>query len=127
MNGGLTRALTRTEAGTDPSSEDPRLRGRTYAIPFTRVWDAALALADGGLARWRLVASDDIGGAIEAEWTTFFTKRVSDVRIDVGLDENGQTRVDLHARSRGERGDLGANPRIIDFFLRRLDQRLHEV
>jgi len=120
----LSRVLSGTEAVTDPDAEDARLRGRTYTIPFAQVWDAALFLVDGGLARWILVGSDDVKGVIDAERTTFFTRRVSDVRIDVGLDHNGQTRVDVHARSRGERGDLGANARAIGVLLRRMDKHL---
>lgn len=121
---GITRGLTTAEAATDPQAEDPRLRGRTYAIPFERVWSAAVSIADGGLARWQLAGADDVSGVIRARWTTFFSKRIADVRIDIGLDENGQTRVDLRARSRGDRGDLGGNPRAIGHFLRRLDERL---
>lgn len=112
------------EAATDPRAPDPRLRGRTYAIPFQRVWDAALFLVEGGLPRWRLVSSDDVRGVIEAERTAFLTKRVSDVRVDIGLDRDGQTRVDARARSRGSRPDLGANARAIAKLLRRLDERL---
>lgn len=123
MNG-LTRILSGTEAVTDPRAEDPRLRGRTYAIPFDRVWDAALHLVDGGLPRWSLGASDDVKGVIEGTYATFPAKRISDVRVHIGLDANGQTRVDVASRSRGERGDLGANARAIGTLIRHLDERL---
>lgn len=120
----LVRSLTNAEERTDPAAEDPRLRGRTYAIPFERVWRAAVALADGGLMRWSLTAADDMAGVIHAQWTTFPLRRISDVRIEIRLDANAQTRVDVRARSRGGRGDLGANARAIGFFLRRLDRAL---
>lgn len=119
-------AAIRHSAATSPDAEDPRLRRRTYAIPFARVWDAAIALASGGLSGWSLLSADDIAGVIEAEKVSNFlvTKRLSDVRVDVGLDENGQTRVDLHARSRDERADLGANRRAVAAFITALDDRL---
>jgi hypothetical protein len=119
---GLLRGLIGKEAETRPGSQDPRLRGRTYAISFERVWTASLALASGGLRRWQLLKADDEQGVILARWQSWPWRRVADVRIDIGLDRNAQTRVDLRSRSRGERGDLGANARAIGRFLRRLDQ-----
>lgn len=113
--------LTGKEAGTDPWSDDPGLRGRTYAISFDRVWTAALDLAGGGLKRWQLLKADDQQGVILARWESWPWRRVADVRIDIGLDQNAQTRVDLRSRSRGDRGDLGGNRRAIRRFLRRLD------
>lgn len=120
----LIRALTENTAETDPRAPDPRLRGRTYAIPFEEVWQAALGLANGGLPRWRVVASDDDEGTIHAESATLVFKFVDDVHIHVGLDENGQTRVDLRSASRVGKGDLGRNPRTIGRFLDRMDQTL---
>lgn len=120
----LIRALTRNTAETDPRAPDPRLRGRTYAIPFEKVWRAALELADGGLPRWRVVASDDEEGTIHAESPTLVFRFVDDVHVHVRLDENGQTRVDLRSASRVGKGDLGRNPRTIGRFLDRLDQAL---
>jgi len=116
--------LTTNHARTDPAATDRRLRGRTYAIPFDRVWNAALALADGGLKRWRVVDADDEEGLIRAVSTTWLFRFPDDVQIVVGLDENGQTRVDLRSRSRKGKGDLGRNPRLIGRFLRELDHRL---
>ncbi len=120
----LATALTRNRAATDPLAEDPYLRGRTYAISFDRVWNAALALADGGLKRWKVVEADDEAGFIRAESKTLVLRRVGDVRIDVTLDANGQTRVDLASASRKGKGDLGANGRRIGRFVRELDKRL---
>lgn len=120
----LVRALTENTAETDPAADDPRLRGRTYAIPFERVWQAALALADGGLTRWRLVSADDEEGTIHAESKTLVFRFVDDVHVEVGLDENGQTRVDVRSASRVGKADLGRNPRTIGAFLAKLDRRL---
>ena len=121
---GLIRGLRENTAATDPCHADPRLRGRTYAIPFDRVWTESLALAGGGLSRWRVLHADDEAGLIHAGSTTLVFRFVDDVRISITLDENAQTRVDLESRSRKGRGDLGRNPRTLRRFLRALDRRL---
>lgn len=113
-----------SQVQTDPRHEDPRLRGRTYAIPFDRVWTAAVSLAGGGLKRWRLVAADDEAGKMHAETQTLVFRVVDDVYIRIGLDSNGQTRVDLIARARNGRADLGRNARRTRSFLRALDAAL---
>lgn len=118
----LRRAVTRNQARTHPEERDPRLRGRTYAIPFDRVWDAALELAGETLARWTLIRADDQTGILEAEAKTLVFRFVDDVRIRIGLDENGQTRVDLESQSRKGKADLGTNARRIGRFLKRLDE-----
>lgn len=117
-------ALTRNRAATGDDHWDPRLRGRTYAIPFEQVWQAALALASGGLRRWKLVQADDYEGIIDAEAKTLLLRYVDDVRIRVYLDEDAQTRVDVVSQSRKGRGDLGTNARRVARFLRVLDRKL---
>jgi hypothetical protein len=111
-------------AATDARSSDPKLQGRTYAIPFETVWTAAMRLADGGLRRWHVLEEDDQRGVILAVATSAIRKRVSDVRITVGLDANGQTRVDLRARTRDGKGSPRHDVRRIDTFLRHLDQQI---
>jgi uncharacterized protein (DUF1499 family) len=111
-------------AETAPDEQDPRLRGRTYAIPFDRVWEAARALANGGLRRWQLIESDDYEGIIRATSTTFALRHVDDVVIWIGLDEDAQTRVDVRSASRKGVADLGTNARRIGRFLRALDKQL---
>ncbi len=120
----IVRGLTRNSAETDPHSLDGRLVGRTYAIPFDSVWNAALILADGGIRGWSLASSNDQAGSIHAESTTLVFRFVDDVRVHIGLDENGQTRVDIRSASRKGSGDLGRNRRTVGRFLRRLDKRL---
>jgi uncharacterized protein (DUF1499 family) len=118
------RALRRNVAQTAPDEPDPRLRGRTYAIPFDRVWEAARRLANGGLRRWHVVESDDYEGVIRATSTTFALRMVDDVEIRIGLDQNAQTRVDVRSASRKGVADLGTNARRIGRFLRALDKQL---
>jgi hypothetical protein len=121
---GVWRAFVGSEARSDPGSPDPGLRGRTYAIPFDRVWTAATAIASGGLRGWRLLRSDDVAGTLEAEVVTSIPHRVSEVRVQVGLDQNGQTRVDLQLLEQESSFSLGGNRRRLRRFLADLDRRL---
>ncbi|MEQ1857263.1 MAG: DUF1499 domain-containing protein [Longimicrobiales bacterium] len=121
---GILSGLTQRGAETDPSSDDARLLGRTYAIPFDVVWSAALRLAGGELRRWSMLSADDLAGVISAGTRPLFFGQGDRVRIEIGLDENAQTRVDLSSSSRSERPDLGRNRRAIGRFLSRLDAAL---
>ena len=111
-------------AATRPDHHDRRLRGRTYPVPFERVWQAAVGLASGGLRGWRLLEADDQRGVIRAEATTLVLRFVDDVRVQVSLDPDAQTRVDARSASRKGRGDLGTNARRLHRFFRALDRRL---
>jgi len=112
-------------AATAREAPDERLRGRTYAIPFEDVWQAALRLA-GRKRGWRVLGSDDLQGVIRAEARTVlgFTH---DVVITVKLDENAQTRVDLVSASRVGKADFGKNARRVGAFLRALDRELERA
>ena len=119
----LTRALTTNRAETDPSSDDPRLLGRTYAIPFEGVWRACMSLVEQN-RRWKLLQSDDLVGFIRVRCTTAIFRTEHDLEVRVGLDENGLTRVDIRSRSRRGRADLGVNVRRVGRFFRKLDESL---
>jgi len=121
----ILRGLTENRVETDPRSEDERLLGRTYAIPFENVWQAAKGLASGGLKGWTLWVADDQEGLMEASLRPFLFFKAADLRIEIGLDENAQTRVDLVAKARTERGDLGRCRRTVGRFLQRLDEALN--
>ncbi len=120
----LLEALKENRARTDPAHPDPSLRGRTYAIPFARVWEEALALASGGLRGWTLQEADEDLGIMRAEAATLVFRFVDDVMVRISLDADAQTRVDMTSASRVGRGDLGANARRIRRFFRVLDRRL---
>jgi len=116
--------LTGNRAATSADSVDPALRGRTYTIPFDRVWSAIIALADGGMKGWRVTRADPSSGVIEAEAETRFRKRVDDIRFRIGLDSAGWTRLDLVSASRSAGADFGVNRRRIRTFLTHLDRKL---
>ncbi len=120
----LFLAFREDRSETDPASPDSRLAGRTYAIPFEHVWNSAVGLAKEGIRGWSVSTADDLAGLIIASTVTRIFGTRNDVRIRIGLDENGQTRVDVSSRSRSERPSLGLNRRIIARFLNRLDERL---
>ena len=117
--------LRTNQAATDLHAADQRLRGRTYAIPFEDVWNAAVVLAGGGLRGWSLISADDQRGLIEAHVRGGPLRPEMDVRIRIRLDRNGQTRADLRVASRSERGDLGRSRRSVARFTARLDRKLH--
>jgi hypothetical protein len=110
-------------AATQPDHPDPRLRGRTLAVPFDRVWKEALLLA-AKKQGWTVLDADDLKGVIRAEAQTLVFRFTDDVEIRIGLDQDGQTRVDMTSASRVGKSDLGTNARRIANFLRGLDQRL---
>jgi hypothetical protein len=99
--------------------------GRTYAIPFEQVWNAAVALAKEGMRGWSVGSADDLSGLIIASTVTRYAGIRGDVRVKIRLDENGQTRVDMTSKSRTERPSLGRHRRAIGRFLDRLDDRLN--
>ncbi len=109
---------------TDPGSPDRRLRGRTYAIPFEKVWTAALRVAEEQMRGWTTLSKNDESGLIHVRSRTLVWKQVDDVHVSISLDENAQTRVDLEAGPRTGGNDFGRNARRIGVFLRKLDAAL---
>ena len=121
----LKRALLSATAQTSEDATDARLEGRTYAIPFSRVWNAALDLVRGELPRWHARWWDEETGIIQALTRGRVSRRASDVVIRIRLDAEAQTRVDLSSTSRtGRVGDLGGNTRLIGAFTYALDRKL---
>ncbi|HEX2166042.1 MAG TPA: DUF1499 domain-containing protein [Longimicrobiales bacterium] len=108
---------------TTPNASDPRLRGRTYAVPFEEVWQAALALTGGGLFRWTRHEADDTEGVILAS-SKSLAGAVHDVMVRVTLDEDGQTRVDASAQARRPLSDMGRSRRRLRRFFRALDRTI---
>ncbi len=121
---GLLARLHEKEANTDPRSDDPRLSGRTYTIRFEDVWQASMRVCGGGLLGWSIGRADDQRGIIEALAKVPLIGSETDVHVQVGLDQQGQTRVDAVAVSRGEKGDWGRTRRLIGKFSRALDAEL---
>jgi hypothetical protein len=119
----MVRAISTNVAQTAPDDPDPRLRGRTYAIPFDEVWGTALALLKRRRS-WQVLSEDDQEGVIQVQTKTVFFRQAGDLEIRITLDEDAQTRVDLRSASRKGFADLGMNARRIGRFLRKLDRTL---
>lgn len=120
----IVRGLTEKSAETSPDAEDARLRGRTFTIPFDRVWEASLSVIRQRLRGWTVVLDDDRAGRIDALATSTLRGLETEVVVRIGLDENGQTRVDLRATSRTDVRDYGRCRRLIGRFTRGLDKEL---
>ena len=118
---GLLDKLYEKQANTDMRATDVRLRGRTYTIPFEDVWQSAMRVGGGGIVGWSIGRFDDSQGLIEALAKTPFLGFETEVHIQIGLDQIGQTRVDAVAVSRGDKGDWGRSKRRIGRFFRELD------
>jgi len=119
----MSTASGRGVTSTSASSEDARLRGRTCAVPFEQVWQAARNLAGGGLRGWSLRSADDTEGVIRA-YVKSLRGAEHDVLIRISLDQNAQTRVDASATSLKPATDFGASTRRIITFFKALDAAL---
>ena len=111
---------------TSADAADPQLRGRTYAIPFEQVWQAALALAGGGLRGWSHVSADDDAGEIQASAQSSLGGHHT-VRIHVFLDADAQTRVDAEAASAKPGTDFGRTARRLRAFFTALDRAVQRA
>jgi hypothetical protein len=108
---------------TTRDASDPLLRGRTYAVPFEDVWQAALKLTAGGLSRWSRHDADDDEGVILAS-SASLAGAIHDIMVRVTLDENAQTRVDASAQARKPLTNFGRSRRRLRRFFRALDVAL---
>jgi len=111
-------------AHTNADHPDPAFRGRTYAIPFARVWAAIVEIASNKLKGWTVTEADEDLGILRAECKVTFSKKLDDVEIRLSLDENALTRVDMSSASREEGGSLGRNNRRIRKFFPLLDKKI---
>ncbi|CAN5893357.1 hypothetical protein BH23GEM9_BH23GEM9_02500 [soil metagenome] len=107
-------------AATAADAADPRLRSRTYAVPFEAVWRASLRLAGGGLRGWSTHSADDHDGVIRASASSLLGGE-HDIEIRIGLDADAQTVVDATATVRSGR-DFGRARRRLQRFLLALDR-----
>jgi hypothetical protein len=117
-----TQPLVTHRVETDPSSDDPRLLGRTYAIPFDAVWRGCIKLVQAR-NRWSLLQADDLVGFIRIRCTTMVFRFEDDLEIRIVLDENALTRVDVRSRPHKARA-VGLNTRRVGRFFKRLDRAL---
>ncbi|MBR9991115.1 MAG: DUF1499 domain-containing protein [Gemmatimonadetes bacterium] len=119
----MTSGRRRGYVETTPDASDPRLRGRTYPVPFEDVWQTALKLTDGGLFRWTRHEANDQEGLILAS-SRSLAGAVHDIMIRITLDSNAQTRVDASAQAQKPLSDFGRSKRRLRRFFRALDRTL---
>lgn len=100
---------------------------RTYAVPFDRVWHAALDLIDRRRPRWTLQRADDLPGAITAEMRGWLLPWRAEARLEIGLDADGQTHVEMYSMPLSRIPLFGAGRRQIRRFLLALDRALPVV
>ena len=120
----MWKALTDRTARTGVDCDHPELGGRTYAIPFDAVWEAAVTLVSGGLRGWTRVSDNENTGIIEALVRGTLLPLPARAMIAIALDADAQTRVDVSVEGRHRGGDLGASARRIRHFVRALDLTL---
>lgn len=111
-------------AHTHPKNPDSRLRGRTYAIPFAKVWSSIVEMAGSDFRRWTTLLADEDVGILRAENRLPILESSDLIEIRISLDENAQTRVDMSSTSREDKGIPGGNARRIRRFFRILDKRV---
>ena len=109
-------------AATRPGHEDPRLAGRTYAIPFEDVWQGALRIIREKSKGWTLDLADDREGIITADIKALHRSYNGTFEVRVTLDMNGQTRVDASTATPSAFADLGVNVRRLHRFFTALDR-----
>lgn len=119
----LWKSMVRSAAETDERARDPRLRGRTYQVPYALVWDEILHMIST-LPRWDLLQADEASGVIRAQATNRLFGFANAVVVRVKLDRNALTRVDVRSTSPLGRVVVGNNARLISWFLGALDHRL---
>ncbi|MCY4398444.1 MAG: hypothetical protein OXE96_03740 [Gemmatimonadetes bacterium] len=121
----IWKGLALQEVRTSVDSDDPRLTGRTYTIPFATVWQAAIALTGGRLHGWRIARADDEIGIIMADVKGPLLPLEASVSVYVTLDANAQTRVDVWARGLHGGWGLGVHQRRVGSFFAALDRLLN--
>jgi len=92
---------------------------RVYAIPFDRVWNAARTALEGEGAT--IDVADDTAGLLRASGEAGFPRHRWSADVHIGLDENGQTRVDLEVHLL-EGWDLGRTARRARRLLQGVDE-----
>lgn len=100
--------------------------GRTYAIPFDQVWLAALFVVREEMRCWSVASADDEEGSIGIVRRRGRRRRPAE--IQVRLDDDGQTRVDLVGVAEESTGPAAwLRIREIRRFLSRLDRATDAV
>jgi hypothetical protein len=74
-------------------------RTRTVSLAFDAAWERVVH-GLGNARGYRLLAVDDVEGAIQAECRGSRLSGVVDLMVTMGLDDYGRTLVQVHAKAR---------------------------
>jgi len=96
---------------------------RLYAVPFSRVWQAALALLGSGHG-WAVTEADSRHGSLLAERRSMLRRRPRRFYLSISLDPLGLTRVDAAFVDADGTPTGRAGARRAEQILRRLDRAL---
>lgn len=120
----MSKAATERAKRNGLDSVDAELRGRTYAIPFSTIWQALITLASGRLRGWTIVYEDEHLGVIEARVRNLVRPAPAKAMISIALDANAQTCLDVSVSATGETVDGETNPRRLRRLIDALDRML---
>lgn len=110
-------------SGADGAPAAPPAGERSYAIAFREVWEAALATVES-LSGWTLIERDPRAGELRLDTSNRLGRAPLEARVQVWLDDLGQTRVDVHFAGLERRTATSGERRRASRFLARLDRRL---
>lgn len=120
----MSKAATEQATRDGLNSFDAELRGRTYAIPFSTIWQALVTLASGRLRGWTLVYQDEHLGVIEARVRNLVRPAPARAMISIALDANAQTCLDISVSAMDETVNGETNPRRLRRLIEALDRML---
>lgn len=96
---------------------------RTYAVPFSEVWEA-VGSTTSGLKRWAVRTSDPREGTLSLTTTSLIGHRPLDAEVRLWLDDLGQTRLEIRFHEPKHLLIPAVGPRRAERFLRRLERAL---
>lgn len=121
----LFRYLFKSQSSSCENHVDVTLRTRTYRLSNKDTWVHVLNLLEKmpGI----VVEHEERSMGEITIVTRTKLGRTMDVTITIMSDTPTRTAIDIYSASRGSRGDLGANERVIRLLFAEFDRRLPKV
>lgn len=120
----MSKAATEQATRDGLNSFDAELKGRTYAIPFSTIWQALVTLASGRLRGWTLVYQDEHLGVIEARVRNLVRPAPARAMMSIALDANAQTCLHVSVSALDETVNGETNRRRLRRLIEALDRML---